>query len=387
MLFTGSVWGERDPIKIGVDLELTGIMSAPSTNVKKGYDLALKDVGYKVAGRKIEIIEYDNKTDPKISVEVAQKLVEKDKVDILCFGTNSGAAIAVSGYASKVGVPMVVVGMAGAERVILPPSKNVFRITYADGQMELPMGQYAYEKLGHRKMVLMGPDYAGSTGKLWAFRQGFVKAGGEITEIILWPLGTMDVAPYLARIKSGADGIFYFEPGDVSILRFFSSYFEMGYNRKGIGLTGHWIMTDEALGGVPAFGKKLVGVVTGGFTSPHYDTPENKHLNQLYYKQYGTKEVINDNVPMGYDAMRFILKALESIQGNVEDREAFLKAMHATEINGVTGRMSLDKNGNVIRNVLIRKIELVGGKAQNVVVDVIPQVYQPPQGTTLMPGK
>ena len=197
----------------------------------------------------------------------------------------------------------------------------------------------------------------------------------------------MDVAPYLARIKSGADGIFYFEPGDVSILRFFSSYFEMGYNRKGIALTGHWIMTDEAMGGVPAFGKKLVGVVTGGFTSPHNDTPENKHLNEMYYKAYGTKDVINDNVPMGYDSMRFIIKALKSIQGKVEDKEAFLKAMHATEIQGVTGRMSLDKNGNVVRDVLFRKIEMVGGKAQNVVIDKIPQIYQPPQGTTLMPGK
>ena len=65
---------------------------------------------------------------------MAQKLVEKDKVNILCFGTNSPAAIAVRGYAETMKVPMVVVAMAGTERVTLPPSRYVFRMGYADGQ-------------------------------------------------------------------------------------------------------------------------------------------------------------------------------------------------------------------------------------------------------------
>src|SRR3989338_482939 len=71
---------EKEPIKIGIDIEMTGVMSETSMNAKQGYDLYLGEIGYKVAGRPIKIIEYDNKTDPRISVEVAQKLVEKDKV-------------------------------------------------------------------------------------------------------------------------------------------------------------------------------------------------------------------------------------------------------------------------------------------------------------------
>ena len=131
---------KKGPIKIGIDTELTGVMSETSQNAKMGHELALKEIGNKVAGREIKIIEYDNKTDPKISVEVAQKLVEKDEVHILCFGTNSAAAIAVRGYAEKAKVPMVVIAMAGAERVTLPPNKYVFRITYANGRGSFPSG-------------------------------------------------------------------------------------------------------------------------------------------------------------------------------------------------------------------------------------------------------
>jgi branched-chain amino acid transport system substrate-binding protein len=375
---------EKEPIRIGVNLELTGIMSGTSVFVKRGYDLVLQEIGYKVAGRKIEIIEYDNKTDVKISMEVAKKLVEKDKVHILCFGTNSAAAIAVAGYAPTVNVPMVVIGLAGAERVTLPPNKYVLRLTYADGQMEGPFGGYAYDKLGARKLVLMGPDYAGSTGKLWAFRQGFVPKGGEVIQTILWPLGTMDMAPYVARIKPEADSIFYFEPGDVSILRFLSSYSEMGFKQRGVKLTSHWIISDEQLV-LPVFGEKMEGIICGSFFAPSFDSPENKQLLNLYYSKYGTKEVIADHVPMGYDSMKFICNALEAIKGNIEDQEAFLQAMRKVKIKGTCSWMSIDENGNIVRDTLIRQVQKVRGKVQNVVIGVIPQVRQPPQCTTLMP--
>src|SRR5512134_3566663 len=88
VLPSGNLWGQgaKEPIRIGINIEMTGVMSETSMNVKQGYDLFLDEIGNKVAGRPIQVIEYDNKTDPKLSMEVAQKLVEKDKVHLLCFG-------------------------------------------------------------------------------------------------------------------------------------------------------------------------------------------------------------------------------------------------------------------------------------------------------------
>jgi branched-chain amino acid transport system substrate-binding protein len=366
---------------------MTGVMSETSMNAKMGYDLYFEEIGYQVAGRPIKVIEYDNKTDPKLSVEVAQKLVEKDNVDILCFGTNSAAAIAVRGYAEKAKVPMVVVGMAGAERVTLPPNKHIFRMTYADGQMELPLGKYAYEKLGYRKMALMGPDYAGSTGKLWAFQQGFVKAGGQIVQTILWPLGTMDLAPYFARLAPETEAIFPFIPGDISINRFISQYFEMGLDKKGVKLCTHWTFTADYLT-VQTFKEKMIGIVSGSHYCLDYDTPENKQLTERYYAKYGNKKMMNQDVAIGYESMKFICTALNSINGKIEDKEAFLKAMHNTKIKGVeSSSLTVDANGNVVRDWFILQVQKKDGVIKNVVIDTIPQVHQPPEGYTVMPGK
>jgi branched-chain amino acid transport system substrate-binding protein len=378
---------KKGPIKIGIDTELTGVMSETSQNAKMGHELALQEIGYKVAGREIKIIEYDNKTDPKISVEVAQKLVEKDEVHIVCFGTNSAAAIAVRGYIEKAKVPMVVIAMAGAERVTLPPNKYVFRITYADGQGELPLGHYAYEKLGYKKMALMGPDYAGSTGKLWAFQQEFVKSGGEIVQTILWPLGEMDLAPYFAQLKPEVQAIFPFIPGDVSINRFLSQYFETGLDNKGVKLCTHWTFTEDYFT-IKTFGEKVIGIHSVAHYVPDYNTPENKRLTERYYAKYGKKKMMNSDVSIGYESMKFILSALNSIKGNVEDTEAFLKAMHTTKIKGIcSNSISVDANGNVIRDFFIRQVQKKDGVVKNVVLDVISQTRQPPEGYTVMPGK
>lgn len=38
----------------------------------------------------------------------------------------------------------------------MPPLKYTDRLSHVDGQGELPLAGHAYEKFGHKKMVLMG---------------------------------------------------------------------------------------------------------------------------------------------------------------------------------------------------------------------------------------
>jgi branched-chain amino acid transport system substrate-binding protein len=378
---------KRGPIKLGMNIELTGAVSETSNNVKMGYELYLQEIGGKVAGREIKMIEYDNKTDYKIAMEVAQKLVEKDNVHILGFGTSSGAAIAIRGYAEKMKVPFVVMGLGGGEQVTLPPLKYTIRLTYADGQAELPLGRYAYEKLGYRKMVLMGPDYAGSTGKLWAFRQEFEKSGGQIVQTVLWSLGEMDLAPYFAQLKPDFDAIFPFIPGDVSVNRFLSQYFEMQLDKKGKKLCTQWDMTEDYLP-IQTFGEKMLGINSVALYNLGFDSPENKRFTDLYYAKYGKKKLANNQAALGYESMKFLCTALEAIKGNAEDTEAFLKAMHETKIKGTcSSSISIDANGNAVRDFYIREVQKKDGVVKNVVLQTIPQVRQPPQGYTLMPGK
>lgn len=231
----------------------------------------------------------------------------------------------------------------------------------------------------------MAPDYAGGTGKVYAFGQGFKKAGGEIVQTILWPLGTMDLAPYFARLKPEVQAIYPFEPGDISIDRFISQYLELELNKK-IKLCTHWTYTEDYFT-LPTFKEKLLGVISGAYYNLDYDTPENRQLTEAYYARYGKKKLMRVDVATGYEAMKFMCTALEAIKGNIENTDAFLNAMHATRIQGAVGPVSVDANGNVVRDFLIRQVQKKDGVVKNVVLDVLPNVHQPPQGYTMMPGK
>jgi ABC-type branched-subunit amino acid transport system substrate-binding protein len=132
----------------------------------------------------------------------------------------------------------------------------------------------------------------------------------------------------------------------------------------------------------------MLGITSSGLYCLDVNSPENKRVTERFYAKYGKKKLMNTDVSVGYDSMRFIVASLEAIGGNVEDTEAFLKAMHTTKTKGVvSSSISVDANGNVIRDALIRQIQKKDGVIQNVVLDVYPQVRQPPEGYTVMPRK
>jgi len=106
----------KGPIKIGINLDLTGTWAEDASHVRRGYELYLEEIGYTVAGRKIEIVEYDNRGDPKIALEVAKKLTKKDNVHMVGGYCNSAGAMAAKEYHITEKVPMIVFAVAGVKR-------------------------------------------------------------------------------------------------------------------------------------------------------------------------------------------------------------------------------------------------------------------------------
>ena len=70
-------------------------------------------------------------------------------------------------------------------------------------------------------------------------------------------------------------------------------------------------------------------------------------------------------------------EAARAVGGKVEDREAFMKALRSVEIaDAPRGPIKMDPYGNPTQNIYIRKVEKVGGKLQNTVIQTYPAVSQ-----------
>lgn len=371
---TGGDGGQaQGPIRIGVMLPYSGVYTSLGENITRGMELYFEEIGYEVAGRKVELKKEDDQGNPQQGLPKARQLVERDKVHLLAGIVHSGVADAIRDYVHNQRIPLIIAN-AGAASLTRDPNRRspyIFRTSFANGQYEHVMGTYAYEKLGYRRVAVIAPDYSAGHEKADAFKQYFTKAGGQIVNEVYPPLGTNDFAPYLQRLQqTPADAVWAFFAGTDAI-RFVQQYALSGLKDK-VPLIGVGDMVDEAY--IEEIGDAALDVVTSLHYSPLIETPENEAFVKAYREKYGT--VPNQFAYQGYLTARVITEAVKAVNGNVEDTDAFLAALKKVEFVGPAGPFRFDpETQNVVFTVYIRRVEkLPDGTLGNVVIDQFPNV-------------
>ena len=99
----------QPPIRIGATLSQTGAFAALGQNQLRGYQLCVRHMNDKggALGRKLELVVYDDGSDPATAVRLYEKLITQDKVDLV-LGPNTGPITdAVANVTEKHRMPMV----------------------------------------------------------------------------------------------------------------------------------------------------------------------------------------------------------------------------------------------------------------------------------------
>lgn len=362
-----------EPIKIGYLAPYVGVFAKFGSDLRDGFKLYLDEIGNKAAGRQIIFIDEDDEGKPEVGLVKAKKLVEKDQVHILAGIISSGVAYAVRDYVIANKIPLVITNAGATKLTQEQRSPYIFRTSFANGQQDLAGGWYAYAKIGVRKVIMMGSDYAAGHEKAAGFKKAFQFMGGEVVEEIYPPLGTNDFAPYLAKITNyvgKVDRTWAFFAGSDAI-RFVNQYDEYGLKEK-IKLFCEEGVTDEA--NLPSQKEAALGVESYARYCIGHDSTENKRFVREYRKKYNYDP--GSLSEGGYVGAKFIVKALEAVQGKIENQEAFLKALKGVKIEAPRGPVRLDEHQNVIFNTFIQRVEKKDGKYNNIVVSMIPDVDQ-----------
>ena len=108
----GLAWGQR-PFRIGFATALTGVFGKDGSLVRDAYILWKETInakgGIEVKGRRypVELVFYDDKSDPTTHAKLVEKLITEDKVDLLLGGYASPLVFAGSAVSEKYKYPMI----------------------------------------------------------------------------------------------------------------------------------------------------------------------------------------------------------------------------------------------------------------------------------------
>jgi branched-chain amino acid transport system substrate-binding protein len=180
-----------------------------------------------------------------------------------------------------------------------------------------------------------------------------------------------DFAPYLAQVPRDVDAVYALLLGR-SALQFMRQYQEFGLKGR-VKLIGGGTTTDEHV--LPFMGDEAIGAVTALHYSAALDTPANKAFAQAYRARF--KKVPSYYSESMYTGGKWLVAAINAINGRVEDRAALVEALRRVRPSDLPrGPVELDAYGNPIENVYIRRVERVNGELQNTVIDTFPKVSQ-----------
>jgi branched-chain amino acid transport system substrate-binding protein len=336
-----------------------------------GFNFFWEEVGNKVAGREVKVIVEDSDPEPTGAVTKVRRLVEQEKVHTIAGGLLAATGYAVAPYVEQNKIPTVYPVTAPDDITQRKPARWIVRTSFTSSQATHPLGDYTYKQLKLRRIATISMDYAFGWESNAGFQRVFEDLGGKVVQRIWTPLSVQDYAPYLASLKKDIDGVYACHTGGLSP-RFVKTWSDVGLKEK-IPLVGIGTLTDENI--LKNMGDEALGVITSLIYSSALDTPANRKFSAAYEKRYNRPTSLYS--AEGYTGARWYYEAMKAINGEVENKEKFLAALRKVEIaDDPRGPMKMDELGNATQNVYIRKVERVGGKLQNTVIQTYPNVSQ-----------
>lgn len=364
----------KTPITIGAFLPLSGPFTSYGQPTLDGMRLYFDEIGWSVAGRKIDLVFEDDGSEPSQGLTKVKKLVEKDKVNILTGCVVTSILYAAEPYIRANGIPFLISGDCAGIRTTMPGkvAPNIYRISHHSYQDSYAIGDWTAKK-GYKKVALISSGYAAGYEIATGFVRAYCLAGGKVVQA-QWPSPpTLDFAPYLAKLPNDIDAVVAFIVGGGSV-RFVAQYSEYGMKNKYPLVDIATQMIREV--NLAQLGDKAEGIVSNWFWTPTLDTPENKKFLQAFREKYG-KYPDSYNSASGYSAARAMVEALRAVNGDIEGRkDDFLAALARTNFTAPGGALSFDSYHQVVYNHHIVQVRKSGNEWKSTVIDTYPKMSQ-----------
>jgi branched-chain amino acid transport system substrate-binding protein len=348
---SGSIVEAQPPIRIGATLAQTGVYAVPAQNQLRGYQLCVKHVNDKggVLGRKLELVVYDDGSDPATAVSLYERLITQDKVDLVLGPYSSPISEAVADVSEKYRTPMVA-PIAAATSIYRKGRKFIFSMLPSVEVFHEGLIDIAVRKDLRSVAVISADDLSQKAGA-----QGTIelakKKGLQVVFVDVYPLESTDFSEILTKIRAANPDVlaaFTRFQDTVAIIRQMKS---VSVNPRMVGLTVgvDTLKFYEALGrdaefvyGATAWVPELVELRAGGLIPIARQYPGAREFVQSYKKEFPGADSSYHSAA-GYGGCEILVDAIR--RAGSRDGDKLREAVLRIDRNTVFGRFKVDPDG------------------------------------------
>jgi len=334
-------------LRIGVMTTLSGSQAVPGVDMRDGIELAVKQLSGKVGGQPTSVMVADDQFNPGAAKQVAERLVKKDKVQVLTGIIYSNILLAAAPVALENGSIYLTSNAGPSQYAGAQCDSGFFSVSWQNDGVHEAAGKYAQDK-DYKRVVLIAPNYPAGRDATTGFKRFFK---GEVVDELYPKLGQLDFAVEIARLREQKpDAVYFFLPGGMGI-NFTKQYRAAGISDKTVLVTSQFSADQDTFA---ASGDAMLGVYNTGHWSTDTNNAQSREFVAGFEKAYG--RLPSFYASQGYDAIMMIDAAVRAAGGNVDDPKALRKALSESQFKSVRGKFSLGANRFPVQDFFVRVV-------------------------------
>ncbi|WP_096700663.1 ABC transporter substrate-binding protein [Magnetospirillum sp. 15-1] len=329
-----------EKVKIGFISTFSGPQGVLGRELMDGFSLALKNLGGKLGGAEVVVIQGDDQGKPDIGVQLAEKMVERDKVDVVTGINFSNVLLAVAKPVLESKTFLLSINAGPSQLAGKDCNPYYFNVAHQNDNVPEAMGQFLTAK-GVKTVYLLAPNYPAGKDMLGGFKRFF---HGQVVGEVYTQFNQPDYAAELAQIRQAKpDAVFFFYPGGMGI-NFLKQYAQSGLKGQ-VPLYGPSFSLDQTI--LPAVGDAAIGTFSTAFWSETADNKANKKFVADFEAAYG--RIPSPYAATAYDGA-YLLDAAIKTAGGTKNKDALRKALETVKFDSVRGKFSFNSNHNPIQD-------------------------------------
>lgn len=352
----------KPPLKIGAFLSVTGPAAYLGSGAMKTVEMYVDSINAAggIDGRKLELVRYDDETDPARANTLVKRMLDNDGVHVLIGGSTTGTTMSAAPLVERAGVPML--SLAGGTVIIDPIKKFVFKMNQTDAMAIARLYDHMLKNKITTIGVIAGTDAFGRAC-LGAAQKLAPEMGVKIAREESFNVKDTDMTAQLTNLRQapGVQAILNCGFGEPAVI-LTKNYKQLGITMPHYGT--HALASDTFVKLAGAAAEDMV--MTNGPILVWDQLPANDPLQgvvQAYVKAYQTKygEAPSYFAGNAHDAMLAIREAVQRV-GSVEPGK-LRDALEVSSFKGVTGPFQMSATDHVgLTAASLRIVQVKAGR-------------------------